>query len=84
LQDNSEGAEPDPADCARRRCKKNSPFIVSRIGRKAREGCDRGSVVGTVDSGETGKGHFFRRNRSYLVKEKVVRVFVSKKSDGCA
>jgi len=32
----------------RRRCKKNSPSVLSCMGKRTREGCDRGSEVGTV------------------------------------
>jgi len=43
--------ELDPAEGVRRRCKKNSPSVFSCIGKRTREGCDRGSEVGTVYSG---------------------------------
>jgi len=39
----------DPAEGVRRSCKKNS--VLSCIGKRAREGCGRGSEVGTVNSG---------------------------------
>jgi len=42
------GGKIDPAD-VRRRCKKNSPSVLSCIGKRTREGCDRGSKVGTVN-----------------------------------
>jgi len=32
-------------------CMKNSPFVLSCIGKRTIEGCDRGSEVGTVHSG---------------------------------
>jgi len=40
----------DPAKGVRRCCKKNSSFVLSCIGKRTREGCDRGSKVGTVHS----------------------------------
>jgi len=44
------GGELDPTYVVRRRYKKNSPSVLSRIGMKTKEGCDRGSEVETVDS----------------------------------
>jgi len=44
------GGESDPAEGVRRRCKKNS-LVLSCIGKRTREGCDRGSEVGRVHSG---------------------------------
>jgi len=41
------GGEFDPADDVSRRCK-YSPSILSCIGRRQKEGCDRGNEVGTV------------------------------------
>jgi len=38
-------------ECVRRRYMKNSPSFLSCIGRRAKEGCDRGSEVETVHSG---------------------------------
>jgi len=49
--DNPGGGESDPAEGVRTRCKKNSPSVLSCIGKRTREGCDRGSEVGTVHSG---------------------------------
>jgi len=43
--------ELDPADDVRRRCKKNSPFVLSCIDKRTKQACDRGSEVGTVHSG---------------------------------
>jgi len=43
--------ESDPAESVRRRCMKNSPTVLSCIGKRTREGCDHGSEVGTVHSG---------------------------------
>jgi len=50
MRNNPEGGELDLAKGVRRRCK-NFPSFLSYIGKRAREGCDRGSEVGTVHSG---------------------------------
>jgi len=47
MRDNAEGDELDPAEGVRWRCKKNSSFLAY-IGKRIREGCDRGSEVWTV------------------------------------
>jgi len=40
---------------------------------------------GQFTADETGKGQFLRGNRTYLAEEGVVKkIFVSKKSSGCA
>jgi len=46
----------------RRRCRKNSPSVLSCIGKRIREGCDRGSEVRSVHSRQDGKGQFLREN----------------------
>jgi len=51
IRDSLERSELDPAEDARRRCKKNSPSVLSCIGKRTRDGCDRGSKVETVYSG---------------------------------
>jgi len=56
MRDNSEGGELDPAEGVRRRCRKNFPSVLSCIGKRKREGCDRGSEVGTVQSGRDREG----------------------------
>jgi len=55
MWDNPEGDELDPAEDIRRLCK-NSPSVLSCIGKNIREGYDRGSEVRTVYSGRDGKG----------------------------
>jgi len=55
MRDNPEGSELDPADDVRRRYKKNSPSVLSCIGKRTRKGCDRGSEVWTVHSGRDGR-----------------------------
>jgi len=51
IQDNSERGELNPAIIDRRRCMK-SPSILSCIGKKTKDDCDRGSDIGIVHSGQ--------------------------------
>jgi len=46
----------DPENDVRRRCKNNSPSVLSCTGKRIKDGCDRGSEIGTVDSGRDGEG----------------------------
>jgi len=73
VRDNPEGGESDPAEGVCRRSKKNSPSVLSCIGKRTREGCDRGSRVGSSTADETGKGQFLRGKRRNLTEEGVVR-----------
>jgi len=50
MRDNPEGGEQDLADDVRRRCKKNSPSVLSCIDKRTKEGCNRGSEFRTVHS----------------------------------
>jgi len=50
MRDNP-GGELDPAEGVRRRCKNNSPSVLSCIVKRTREGGERGSEVGAVHSG---------------------------------
>jgi len=50
MQDSQGRGETYPAEVVRRRCMKNS-FVLSCIGKRRKEGCDRGSEVETVHSG---------------------------------
>jgi len=50
-QDSQGGGESDPAEGFRKRCMKNSPSFLSCIGKRTKEGCERGSEVETVHSG---------------------------------
>jgi len=50
MRDNP-GGKLDPVKGVRRRCKKKYLSVLSCIGKRTREGCDRGSEVGTVQSG---------------------------------
>jgi len=45
------GGESDRAEGVCRRCMKNSPSVLSCIGKRTIEGCDRGSEVEAVYSG---------------------------------
>jgi len=55
MRDNSERGELDLAEDVRRRCMKKSS-VLSSIGKRIKEGCDRGSKVRTVHSGRDGEG----------------------------
>jgi len=56
MRENPEGGKLDPAEGVCRRCKKNHPSVLSYIGKRTREDCDRGSEVGTVHNGRDGEG----------------------------
>jgi len=49
--DNPKGGELDPAINDRRRYKKNSPSVLSCIGKRTKEGCALGIEVGTIHNG---------------------------------
>jgi len=51
MRDSQGGGESDPAEGVRRRCMKNSLYVLSCIGKKTKEGCDRGSEVEIAHSG---------------------------------
>jgi len=51
MRDSQGGGESDPVEGVHRRCMKNSHSVLSCIGKRTREGCDRGSKVETVHSG---------------------------------
>jgi len=55
MQDSQGGGEPDLAKGVHRHCMKNSPSLLSCIGKRTKEGCDHGSEVGTVYSDKTGE-----------------------------
>jgi len=74
IRDNPEGGELDPADDVCRCCKKNSPYVLSCIGKRTKEGCDRISEVGTVHSGWNGEGPVSPRKSRILAEERVVRM----------
>jgi len=85
MRDNPGGGELDPAEGVRRRCKKNFSFVLSYIGKRTREGCDRGSEVGTVHSGRDGEGPVPpRKPKESGRRGSYEKDFVSKKSSECA
>jgi len=55
MTDNFEGGELNPVEGVRRHYKKNFS-VLSCLGRRARGGCDRGSEVEKVHSGQDCKG----------------------------
>jgi len=68
MRDNPEEGESDPTEGVCRRCKKNSPFVLSYTGKRTRESFNRGSKLETVHNGRDGKFmsgvflFFFRQN----------------------
>jgi len=85
MRDSPEGGESDPAESVRKRCKKNSLSVLSCIGKRTREGCDRGSEVGTVHSGRDGGGPDSSRKPKVSGRRgSFEKDFVSKKRSGCA
>jgi len=73
MQNNPGGGESGPAEGVGRRCKKNSPSVLTCIGKRTRNGCDRAAKSGQFTADETGKPQFLRGNRRNLAGEKVVR-----------
>jgi len=51
MRDSQGGGESDLAEGVCRCCMKNSPFVLSCIDKRTKEGCDCGSKVETVHSG---------------------------------
>jgi len=51
MRDSQGRGESYPTEGVRRCCIKNSPSVLSCIGKRTRESCDRGSEVGTVHNG---------------------------------
>jgi len=85
MRENPEGGESDPAEGVRRRCKKNYPFVLSCVGKRTREGCNRGSEVGAFYSRRDGEGPVPpRKPKKSGKRESCEKHFVSKKSSGCA
>jgi len=77
MRDNQERGELDPAEGICWGCKKNYPSLLSCIGNRKKEGCDRGSEVGTVYKGKTGKDQFLRETKGIWAVEGVVRKSLS-------
>jgi len=50
MRDSQGGGESYPAESVCRSCIKNSSSVLSYIGKRTTEGCDRGSKVGTIHS----------------------------------
>jgi len=48
MRDSQGGGELDSTEGVHRHCINNSPSFLSCIGKKTKEGCDRGSEVKTV------------------------------------
>jgi len=80
MRDNPVG-ESDPAEGICTRCKKNSPSVLSNIGKMIREGCDRGSEFGTVHSGRDGKRVSLRPGPPSVGRILIVRLTLTIKQD---
>jgi len=66
------------------RCKKNFPSVLSCIGKRTKEGWDRGSEVETVHSGRNGEGTVPpKKPKESGRRGSCEKDFVSKKSSGC-
>jgi len=79
MRDNPGGGELDPAEGVRRPCKKNFRSVLSCIGNSTREGCNRGSEVGTVQSGWDGAGPVPQWKSKESAGERIVRKISSPK-----
>jgi len=64
--------ELDPAEGVNRRCKKNSPSILSYISKRTREGCNQAPKSGQFKVGETGKGQLLWE----LIEIRLLRVAI--------
>jgi len=51
MRKSQRGGESDPVEGVCRRCIKNSLSVLSCIGKRTKEGCNRGSEVEIVHSG---------------------------------
>jgi len=83
MRDNPEEGELDPAEGVRRRCKKNSPSVLSCIGKRTREGFNRGSEFGSVKSGLGGERLVSEKIEEIWPKRKLKKDSVSRWSSGC-
>jgi len=78
VRDNPERGVLDAADDVRRRWKKNPSSVLSCI-KRTREGCDRGSEVGTVHSEQDGERPVpLRKPKESSKRENCEKDFVSK------
>jgi len=73
MRDNPEGSALDPAVDNRRGCKKDSPFALSCLGKRTKEGCDRCNEVWTVHSGRGREGPVPLRKLKESGKKRGVR-----------
>jgi len=82
MRDNP-GGELNSAECVRRRCKKNSPSVLSGMGKRTIEDCDLAAK--TVYSGRDGEGPVpSRKSKESGRIVSCEKDFVSKKSSGYA
>jgi len=58
MRDDPKGGDLDPAVDDRKRCKKNSPSVLSCTGKGTKEGCDLAAESSQFTADETGMGQF--------------------------
>jgi len=84
MKDNQDRGELDPVHDICRCCNKNSLSVLSCIG-KTKEGCDRGSKVGTVHCRQDGEERVPQRKPKVSGRrESCEKDLFSKKSSGSA
>jgi len=84
MRDNPVGGELDPTEGIRRRCKKHFYFVLNCKGKRTREGCNRGSEVGTVHSRRDGEGLVPLRKPKESAKRGSCEKDFFKKSSECS
>jgi len=85
MRNNPKEGELDPAEGVRRLCKKNSPSVLSCIGKRTKEGCYRGIEVWTVYSGRGSEGSVrFEKTEGNWQGENCKKDFVFKQHCGRA
>jgi len=73
MWNNPGGDGSDSAEGVRRRCMKNSPSVLSYIGKRQEKAVTVAAKSAQFTTDETGKVQFLRRNRRNLAREGVVR-----------
>jgi len=82
---NPEWDELNPADDVRRRCKNNCSCFLSCIDKRTKDGCDRGSEVGTVQSErDGGKASSSEETKESGRRESCEKDFISRSYSGYA
>jgi len=71
MRDSQGGGESDPAEGVRRYCMKNSPSILSYIGKRTKKAVTVAVKLGQFTADKTGKNQFLRGNRRNLAGDGV-------------